>query len=33
MKIEDARYFSGLMEDYLDIPAFICETIENKLKK
>ena len=32
MKIEDARYFSGLMEDYLDIPAFICEKIENKLK-
>lgn len=31
MKIEDARYFAGLMEDYLEIPAFICEKIENKL--
>ena len=32
MKIEDARYFAGLMEDYLEIPAFICERIESKLK-
>lgn len=32
MKIEDARYFAGLMEDYLEIPAFICEQIESKLK-
>lgn len=31
MTIEDAIFFAGLMEDYLEIPAFICEKIENKL--
>lgn len=23
--------FAGLMEDYLEIPSFVCELIENKL--
>ena len=31
MEIKDARFFAGLMEDYLGIPAFICEAIEKKL--
>ena len=31
MNLKDVRYFVGLMEDYLEIPAFICEKIENKL--
>lgn len=31
MNLNDAMYFAGLMEDYLEIPAFICENIENKL--
>ena len=31
MKKDRARYFAGLMEDFLDIPSFICELIERKL--
>ena len=31
MKQEDAIYFAGLMEDYLQIPAMYCELIEKKL--
>lgn len=31
MNLNDAMYFASLMEDYLEIPAFICEKIENKL--
>ena len=31
MKKEDAIYFAGLMEDYLHIPSFLCETIEKDL--
>lgn len=27
----EAREFAGLMEDYLDIPSFVCELIEQKL--
>ena len=33
MKQGDARYFAVLMKDYLKIPSFICEIIENKLIK
>lgn len=31
MEIKDARFFAGLMEDYLEIPAFTCESMEKKL--
>lgn len=31
MEKEDARYFAGLMEDFLSIPAFVCEKIEINL--
>lgn len=31
MNLNDAMYFASLMEDYLEIPVFICEKIENKL--
>lgn len=31
MNKEDAIYFAGLMEDYLHIPSFLCETIEKNL--
>ena len=31
MNKEDAIYFAGLMEDYLHIPSFLCESIENDL--
>lgn len=31
MKKEDAIYFAGLMEDYLQIPSMYCELIEKKL--
>ena len=31
MKEDRARYFAGLMEDFLHIPAFMCERIERKL--
>ena len=31
MNKEDAIYFAGLMEDYLHIPSFLCETIEKKI--
>ncbi len=31
MDKNDARKFAGLMEDYLDIPSFVCELIEEKL--
>ena len=28
-----ARQFTCLMADYLDLPSFVCELIENKLIK
>lgn len=31
MNRKDAIYFAGLMEDFLHIPSFVCEMIENKL--
>ena len=31
MEKQDAIYFAGLMEDYLQIPAMVCELIEKKL--
>lgn len=31
MNKEEAVYFAGLMEDYLNIPSFICESIEKDL--
>lgn len=31
MNREEAIYFAGLMESYLNIPSFICEIIEYKL--
>lgn len=31
MNKEEAVYFAGLMEDYLNIPSFLCEAIENDL--
>lgn len=31
MNKENAIYFAGLMEDYLHIPSFLCETIEKNL--
>lgn len=31
MNKEEAVYFAGLMEDYLNIPSFLCESIENNL--
>ena len=31
MNKKDAIYFAGLMEDFLDLPSFICEMIENNL--
>lgn len=33
MNREDAIYFAGLMEDYLNIPSFVCEIIEKKLQE
>ena len=31
MNKEESIYFAGLMEDYLNIPSFICESIEQDL--
>lgn len=31
MDKNEARKFAGLMEDYLEIPSFVCELIEEKL--
>ena len=31
MSKERAIYFAGLMEEYLNIPSFVCENIENEL--
>lgn len=31
MNKENAIKFAGLMEDYLDIPSFVCEYIERAL--
>ena len=31
MNKEEAIYFAGLMEFYLNIPSFVCENIEKKL--
>lgn len=31
MTEDDARYFAGLMEDFLEIPAFVCEVVERYL--
>ena len=31
MNRKDAIYFAGLMEDFLDVPSFVCETIESCL--
>ena len=31
MKRENAIRFAGLMEDYLNIPSFVCEYIEKAL--
>lgn len=31
MNKQDARYFAGKMEDILNIPAFVCEKIEQEL--
>lgn len=31
MNKERATYFAGLMEEYLNIPACVCEYIENEL--
>ena len=31
MNKERAIYFAGLMEEYLNIPSFVCEIIENEL--
>ena len=31
MNKENAIKFAGLMEDYLDIPSFVCEYIEKAL--
>ena len=31
MDKNDAIKFAGLMEDYLEIPSFVCELIEKKL--
>lgn len=31
MNREDAIYFAGIMEDFLDIPSMVCETIESLL--
>lgn len=31
MDKNEATYFAGLMEDFLNIPAFMCEKIENNL--
>lgn len=33
MNKEDSIYFAGLMEDYLNIPSFVCEIIEKKLQE
>jgi len=33
MKKEDAIRFAGLMEEYLNIPAFVCEMIEKQLEE
>ena len=33
MNKENAIKFASLMEDYLNIPAFLCERIEKKLKE
>ena len=31
MDKNDARYFAGMMEEFLEIPSFVCETIEQRL--
>ena len=31
MSNEDAKFFAGEMEDFLDIPAMLCESIEKRL--
>lgn len=31
MNDEDAKFFAGEMEDFLDIPAMLCEAIEKRL--
>lgn len=31
MDINEARKFAGYMEDFLEIPAMVCEIIEAKL--
>lgn len=31
MNANDAQYFAGLCEDWINIPAFVCEVIESKL--
>lgn len=31
MKKQDARYFAGKMEDFLNIPSFVCEKMEEEL--
>ena len=31
MEKKDARFFAGLMDDFLNIPSYICEAIEINL--
>ncbi len=33
MNEEEAIRFAGLMEDYLNIPSFVCEAIQQQLEK
>lgn len=33
MNKKDSIYFAGLMEDYLNIPSFLCEIIEKDLEQ
>ena len=33
MNKEDSIRFAGLMEDYLNIPSFVCEMIQQQLEK
>lgn len=33
MNKENAIYFAGLMEDFLNIPSFVCEMIQLELEE
>ena len=33
MNKEDAMFFAGEMEDFLDIPAMLCEAIQKRLEQ